>query len=131
MGCATTFVIQLSKKKIKFPLITLYNFLIFWSVWRYSGEISNAWTICLLLLLSLASLSSVLSQVYLFCHLLFVDFSYTFYTFNKLQGAHLDFQPDWFRNSTCNWNAVKNYAQEIIIIIYCVNLVFMQVSSIF
>ncbi|KAL3990885.1 MBOAT membrane-bound O-acyltransferase family protein [Acanthocheilonema viteae] len=38
----------------------------------------------------------------------------------------LVFRQIYPRNSNCNWNAVKNYAQEIIIIIYCVDLIFIQ-----
>ncbi|KAM3727230.1 Sterol O-acyltransferase [Dirofilaria immitis] len=30
------------------------------------------------------------------------------------------------RNSKCNWQTVKNYAQEIIVIIYCTDLIFIQ-----
>ncbi|KAK6113293.1 MBOAT membrane-bound O-acyltransferase family protein [Brugia pahangi] len=38
----------------------------------------------------------------------------------------LVFRQSYPRNSNCNWQAVKNYAQEIIIIIYCVDLIFIQ-----
>ncbi|OZC09042.1 MBOAT family protein [Onchocerca flexuosa] len=38
----------------------------------------------------------------------------------------LVFRQFYPRNSTCNWQIVKNYAYEIILIIYCTDLVFIQ-----